>query len=146
MCIRLGINPIGWTNDCMPWLGDFISLDTCLKEAKAAGFSGVELGRKFPRDPAVLGPILKPHGLNLVSGWYSGRLVERSVAAAGFDADFQREAIDTDQHAQHHRALGTTRHFRTWVGRRGRLDIAQRSDGDRALRHRAHVRCPSIVG
>jgi hypothetical protein len=31
MSVRLGINPIGWTNDCMPWLGDFISLDTCLK-------------------------------------------------------------------------------------------------------------------
>ena len=27
----------------------------------------------------VLGPILKPHGLNLVSGWYSARLLERSV-------------------------------------------------------------------
>ena len=49
MSIRLGINPIGWTNDCMGWLGDFISLDTCLKEAKKAGFAGVELGRKFLR-------------------------------------------------------------------------------------------------
>jgi inosose dehydratase len=48
MSVRLGINPIGWTNDCMGWLGDFISLDTCLKEAKKAGFAGVELGRKFP--------------------------------------------------------------------------------------------------
>lgn len=81
MSVRLGINPIGWTNDCMPWLGDFISLDTCLAEAKAAGFSGVELGRKFPRAPKQLAPILKRHGLKLVSGWYSAALLERDAKA-----------------------------------------------------------------
>ena len=81
MSVRLGINPIGWTNDCMPWLGDFISLDTCLKEAKAAGFSGVELGRKFPRSAKALAPALKKHGLKLVSGWYSANLLERGAKA-----------------------------------------------------------------
>lgn len=81
MSVRLGINPIGWTNDCMPWLGDFISLDTCLAEAKAAGFSGVELGRKFPRSAKELAPILKRHGLRLVSGWYSASLLERDARA-----------------------------------------------------------------
>jgi inosose dehydratase len=81
MSVRLGINPIGWTNDCMPWLGDFISLDTCLAEAKTAGFSGVELGRKFPRSPKELAPILKKHGLKLVSGWYSANLMERDAKA-----------------------------------------------------------------
>src|SRR5690606_2972697 len=72
--IRLGINPISWTNDDLPELGDDISLDTCLEEARAAGFAGVELGRKFPRDAAQLGPILDARGLRLVSGWYSLRL------------------------------------------------------------------------
>jgi len=81
MSVRLGINPIGWTNDCMPWLGDFISLDTCLKEAEAAGFTGVELGRKFPRSAKELAPILKKHGLKLVSGWYSANLMERDAKA-----------------------------------------------------------------
>lgn len=81
MSVRLGINPIGWTNDCMPWLGDFISLDTCLAEARAAGFSGVELGRKFPRSAKELAPILKRHGLRLVSGWYSASLLERDARA-----------------------------------------------------------------
>jgi inosose dehydratase len=79
MSVRLGINPIGWTNDCMPWLGDFISLDTCLAEARKAGFSGVELGRKFPRSPKELAPVLKKHGLKLVSGWYSANLLERDA-------------------------------------------------------------------
>ena len=81
MSVRLGINPIGWTNDCMPWLGDLISLETCLKEAKAAGFSGVELGRKFPRSAKELGPVLKKQGLKLVSGWYSAALLERDAKA-----------------------------------------------------------------
>ncbi len=81
MTVKLGINPIGWTNDCMHWLGDFIPLDQCLSEARRAGFSGVELGRKFPRTAAKLGPILKKHGLSLVSGWYSAQLMVRDSKA-----------------------------------------------------------------
>ena len=77
--VRIGINPLTWTNDDLPELGDGNSLETCLKEAKQAGYEGVELGRKFPRDAAVLGPILKSHQLDLVSGWYSARLLERPV-------------------------------------------------------------------
>jgi inosose dehydratase len=77
--VRIGINPLTWTNDDLPELGEQNSLETCLSEAKLAGYEGVELGRKFPRDAAVLGPILKKHGLSLVSGWYSARLLERSV-------------------------------------------------------------------
>ncbi len=77
--VRIGINPLTWTNDDLPELGEQNSLETCLAEAKLAGYEGVELGRKFPRDAAVLDPTLKRHGLNLVSGWYSARLLERSV-------------------------------------------------------------------
>jgi len=77
--VRIGINPLTWTNDDLPALGDSNSLETCLSEAKLAGYEGVELGRKFPRDAAVLGPILKKFQLSLVSGWYSARLLERSV-------------------------------------------------------------------
>jgi inosose dehydratase len=81
MAVRLGINPLTWTNDDMPELGAETPLETCLAEAKLAGFEGVELGNKFPRDPAVLGPILARHGLTLVSGWYGSRLLERDVDA-----------------------------------------------------------------
>src|SRR5262245_9607431 len=79
MAMRIGINPLTWTNEDLPALGEENSLEKCLTEAKQAGYDGVELGRKFPRDPAALGPILKQHGLALVSGWYSARLLERSV-------------------------------------------------------------------
>jgi len=76
MTIRLGIAPIGWTNDDLPELGGDIPLERCLKEARQAGFAGVEKGGKFPTDPKVLGPLLADHGLVLVSGWFSGGLLE----------------------------------------------------------------------
>ncbi len=79
MKVRLGINPLTWTNDDLPSLGAETSLETCLSEARAAGFTGVELGNKFPRKADVLRPILRNHDLDLVSGWYSGRLLERDV-------------------------------------------------------------------
>ncbi|MGL4703848.1 MAG: myo-inosose-2 dehydratase, partial [Raoultella sp.] len=79
MTVQLGINPLTWTNDDLPSLGAETSLDTCLSEGKEAGFAGFELGNKFPREARLLGPILQRHDLQLVSGWYSGRLLERSV-------------------------------------------------------------------
>jgi inosose dehydratase len=79
MTIRLGVAPIAWSNDDLPELGGDTPLETCLAESRAAGFSGTETGGKFPMDAARLGPILKAHGLSLVSGWFSGRLLDGSV-------------------------------------------------------------------
>ena len=79
--VRIGINPITWTNDDMPELGGDIPLERCLSEARDAGYAGIELGGKFPRDAAVLAPLLERHGLALVSGWYSAQLVERDAEA-----------------------------------------------------------------
>ena len=81
MSIRIGINPLTWSNDDMPELGGETPLETCLKEARQAGYDGVELGNKFPRKSHELRPILLKHDLDLVSGWYSSRLLERSVEA-----------------------------------------------------------------
>jgi inosose dehydratase len=91
MTVRIGINPLTWSNDDLPSLGAENSLETCLTQARAAGYAGVELGNKFPRDAAKLRPILQAHGLALVSGWYSGRLLERDVDAewSAMRADFE---------------------------------------------------------
>ena len=78
--VTLGINPITWTNDDMPELGGDIPLEVCLAEAHEAGFAGIELGGKFPRQADVLRPILARHSLALVSGWYSAQLARRSAA------------------------------------------------------------------
>jgi inosose dehydratase len=87
MATRLGINPLTWTNDDMPELGAETPLETCLAEGKQAGFEGFELGNKFPRVAAELGPILRRHGLALVSGWYGSRLLERDVDAEMAEAE-----------------------------------------------------------
>jgi inosose dehydratase len=79
--IRIGANPIGWSNDDMTELGGHIPLEQCLAEAKAAGFEGMELGNKFPREAGKLKPILDAHGLALVSGWYSTFLIDRDADA-----------------------------------------------------------------
>lgn len=79
--IHLGVAPIAWSNNDMLELGGDTSLETCLKETRKAGFTGTETGVKFPMDPKVLGPILKKHRLQLVSGWFSGELLKRSVKA-----------------------------------------------------------------
>ena len=79
MTVRIGINPITWTNDDLPALGGDTPLETCLAETRLAGYAGIELGNKFPRRAETLRPILDRHGLALISGWYSGRLLERSV-------------------------------------------------------------------
>jgi inosose dehydratase len=77
--VRLGIAPIGWSNDDLPELGGDITLEQCLREAREAGYAGVEKGGKFPLDPKVLGPILEEHGLALITGWFSGELRHGTV-------------------------------------------------------------------
>jgi inosose dehydratase len=80
MAVRIAINPITWTNDDMPELGGDTPLETCLSEAAAAGYSGIEMGGKFPTTANALSAALASHGLTFVSGWYSGHLLSRSVA------------------------------------------------------------------
>ncbi|MBM3598133.1 MAG: myo-inosose-2 dehydratase [Alphaproteobacteria bacterium] len=79
--VRLGINPITWSNDDLPELGGDIPLDVCLSETKQAGYDGIELGNKFPRQADALKPIMARHGLDIVSGWYSANLLERDAKA-----------------------------------------------------------------
>jgi inosose dehydratase len=81
MTIRWGVSPIAWANDDMPELGGDTPLETILTEVRDVGFEGVELGGKFPRDPAVLGPLLAGYGLALIGGWYSGSLLAQDAEA-----------------------------------------------------------------
>ena len=80
MAVRIGANPIGWSNDDMRELGGETPLETCLAEARQVGFEGMELGHKFPRDALALRAALAPFGLDCVSGWYSAELLLRDVA------------------------------------------------------------------
>lgn len=85
MNVKIGINPITWTNDDVPELGGDTPLETCLSEIRAAGYLGTELGGKYPRQSEALATALGQHELELVSGWWDGCILERDVEAE-FDA------------------------------------------------------------
>jgi inosose dehydratase len=88
---KLGIAPIAWSNDDLPQLGGDTTLETCLSESRLAGFSGVETGGKFPKTAAELAPLLRAHDLKLVSGWYSGTLLDNDLESEKSQARAQLE-------------------------------------------------------
>jgi inosose dehydratase len=77
--IRFGVSPIAWINDDMPELGGDTPLERVFAEARDIGFSGIELGGKFPRNPPTLAALLARFKLALVGGWYSASLLTRSA-------------------------------------------------------------------
>ena len=81
MSVRWGVSPIAWANDDLPELGGDTPLETILRDVSELGFDGVELGGKFPREPAALKAALGPWALDCVGGWYSGSLLARDADA-----------------------------------------------------------------
>jgi myo-inosose-2 dehydratase len=81
MTIRIGANPICWSNDDMVELGGDTTLETILSEAHQVGFEGLELGKKFPRTPDALKAALAPYDLACISGWHSAKLLTRDANA-----------------------------------------------------------------
>jgi len=88
--VHIGINPIGWMNDDLPELGGDTPLETALAEGKEIGYTGFELGNKFPKEGPALQAKLAQFGLACVSGWYSGFLAE--VA----DGQSNAQAVDAE--------------------------------------------------
>jgi inosose dehydratase len=81
MKAKLGMSPIAWWNDDLVELSDDVSLEECLRQSRSAGFTGMEKGRRFPDDPAVMLPILRAADVTLCGGWFSGTLVDEELAA-----------------------------------------------------------------
>jgi inosose dehydratase len=81
MKAKLGIAPIAWWNDDLEQLSDDVSLEECLRQASQAGFTGMETGRRFPMDAAVLSPILARYGVSVCGGWFSGLLLDDDLEA-----------------------------------------------------------------
>src|SRR5690606_35773180 len=80
MKARLGMSPIAWWNDDLPELSDDVSLEECQRQSRAAGCTGMEMGRRFPSDPEIMLPILKAADVTLCGGWFSGTLVDEELA------------------------------------------------------------------
>ena len=79
MSVKLGIAPIAWSNDDMPELGGDTPIEQCLEEASVAGFTGIELGGKFPRNPGITNFLLDKYNLKMPGGWYGSLLRTRSA-------------------------------------------------------------------
>lgn len=78
--VKLGIAPIGWTNDDIPTLGGEITFEQCISEMALAGFTGTEVGNKYPRDPNVLKRYLDIRGLQVASAWFSSFILTKPMS------------------------------------------------------------------
>lgn len=72
--VKLGIAPIGWTNDDMPELGGGNTFEQCVSEMALAGFTGTEIGNKYPRNVSALREALHLRNLEVASAWFSAHL------------------------------------------------------------------------
>lgn len=77
--VKLGIAPIAWTNDDMPDLGAENTFEQCVSEMALAGFTGCEVGNKYPKDPAVLKAALDLRGLTIANQWFSSFVLTKPM-------------------------------------------------------------------
>ncbi|MCD7834401.1 MAG: myo-inosose-2 dehydratase [Lachnospiraceae bacterium] len=75
--VKLGIAPIAWTNDDMPDLGKENTFEQCVSEMALAGFTGSEVGNKYPKDPSVLKAALDLRGIQICNQWFSSFLLTK---------------------------------------------------------------------
>ena len=75
--VKLGIAPIAWTNDGMPDLGKENTFEQCVSEMALAGFTGSEVGNKYPKDPEVLKKALELRGVEICNQWFSSFLITK---------------------------------------------------------------------
>ena len=77
--VKLGIAPIAWTNDDMPDLGKENTFEQCVSEMALAGFTGSEVGNKYPKDPEVLKKALDLRGISICNQWFSSFILTKPL-------------------------------------------------------------------
>lgn len=75
--VKLGIAPIAWTNDDLPELGGENTFEQCVSEMALAGFTGSEIGNKYPKDTGVLKKALDLRGIRICNAWFSSFLISK---------------------------------------------------------------------
>lgn len=75
--VKLGIAPIGWTNDDLPELGGENTFEQCISEMALAGFTGTEVGNKYPRHTPTLRKALELRNMEVASAWFSAFLTTK---------------------------------------------------------------------
>lgn len=87
--VFLGIAPIGWCNDDMPELGGDSTFRQIVSEMALAGFTGCEIGNKYPKDAKELKWELDLRGMRIASRWFSSFLIDQPYEQV--EADFIKE-------------------------------------------------------
>ena len=87
--VQLGIAPIGWCNDDMPELGAENTFKQTVSEMALAGFTGCEIGNKYPSDPVELKAQLDLRGMRIASRWFSSFLITKPYEEV--EAEFIKE-------------------------------------------------------
>lgn len=87
--VSLGIAPIGWCNDDMPELGAENTFRQIVSEMALAGFTGCEIGNKYPSDAAELKWELDLRGMCIASRWFSSFILTQPLEQV--KADFNKE-------------------------------------------------------
>lgn len=86
--VKLGIAPIAWTNDDLPDLGGENTFEQCVSEMALAGFTGSEVGNKYPRDVEVLKKALNLRGVEICNAWFSTFLISKPYKET--EAEFKK--------------------------------------------------------
>ena len=87
--VFLGIAPIGWCNDDMPELGSENTFRQIVSEMALAGFTGCEIGNKYPSDAKELKWELDLRGMRIASRWFSSFILTQPIEQV--EADFIKE-------------------------------------------------------
>ncbi len=91
--VKLGIAPIAWTNDDMPDLGAENTFEQCVSEMALAGYTGSEVGNKYPKDPVVLKQALDLRGIEICNEWFSSFLLTKPFEEVEKDFRAQLEFL-----------------------------------------------------
>lgn len=112
--VKLGIAPIGWTNDDLPELGAENTFEQCVSEMALAGYTGCEVGNKYPRDIAVLKHKLDVRGIQICNAWFSTFFVDGKKAETISDFIAHRDFL----HAMGAKVIGCSEQSRSIQGQK----------------------------
>lgn len=87
--VKLGIAPIAWTNDDLPDLGKENTFEQCVSEMALAGFTGSEVGNKYPKNPETLKKALALRNMEICNQWFSSFLITKPFAEV--EKDFRAQ-------------------------------------------------------
>lgn len=92
--VKLAIAPIAWTNDDLPDLGKENTFEQCVSEMALAGFTGSEVGNKYPKDPKILKPMLDLRGISICNQWFSSYLTTKDIDSVIVDFNKQLDFLE----------------------------------------------------